>query len=254
MRRRVRRAVIFILVLPVVLGVVLAAEVLRARMGPDLPDQRRLELDGRLGPAGGTPLRMVWLGDSTAAGVGASEADKAVPRLVAAALDRPVELTSLAVSGARVNRVATAQASELERLRPDVVLVSVGANDTTHVTSRADFRADYEDLVAAVPDEALLVLLGVPDMGSAPLLLEPLSSLSALRGRQLDEIVRDIAADTGAVYVDIAGTTGPPMRKDTGRYFAVDLYHPNDAGYELWAEAVLDELRPALSQHATEVG
>ncbi len=56
----------------------------------------------------------------------------------------------------------------------------------------------------------------------------------------------DAATAAGAVYVDIAGETGPVMRADRGRYFAEDRYHPSDDGYALWADAVLEVLEPAL--------
>lgn len=230
---------------PVLALAVLGVEVQLARMGPDLPSRPPFELDGRVGGSG-PPLRMVWLGDSTAAGVGVSELDRALPRLVATGLDRPVELTSLAVSGARVADVVDHQVGELRRLDPDVVLVSVGANDVTHLTTRGHFRSGYDDLVDAIPDDAVLVLLGVPDMGGAPRLLQPLRSVTGLRGRQLDGVTRAVAAAHDAVYVDIAGETGPTMRSDTGRYFSEDLYHPSDDGYALWADAVLEELKPAL--------
>jgi hypothetical protein len=36
------------------------------------------------------------------------------------------------------------------------------------------------------------------------------------------------------------------MRSDTDRYFSRDKYHPSDDGYRIWADAVLEELRPAL--------
>lgn len=236
-----------IVALPVAAAVVLGAEVQLARMGPDLDDDTPLVHDGRIGEATGAPLRMVWLGDSTAAGVGATDADLAIPRRVAAALDRPVQLTSLAVSGDRVSDVVTDQVDELDALHPDIVLVSIGANDVVHLTSRADFRSGYDDLVAAVPEGALLVLLGVPDMGAPARYLQPLRGIVALRGRQLDGVSRDVARDAAAVYVDIAGETGPTMRSDTDRYFAEDRYHPSDDGYALWAEAVLEQLRPALA-------
>ena len=249
MRRRVRRAVIGVVALPVGAIAVLAVEVQLARQGPSLPDDTPLEHDGRVGAAASTgpPLAMVWLGDSTAAGVGATSAERAIPRLVAAALDQPVELTSLAVSGDRVADVVADQLPALGPLDPDVVLVSVGANDVVHLTSRADFRRAYDRVVAAIPDGTLLVVLGVPDMGAPPRYLQPLRGIAALRGRQLDGVVADLARDAGAIYVDIAGETGPTMRADTGRYFAADDYHPSDDGYALWADAVLHQLRPALA-------
>lgn len=245
-----RRAVIGAALVPVVAAVVLGVEVQLARHGPDLPDDTPLDHDGRIGPTASTQpaLQMVWLGDSTAAGVGASAADQAIPTRVARALDRPVELTSLAVSGDRVADVVADQLPAVAALHPDVVLVSIGANDVVHLTSRSDFRATYRELAAAVPDGALLVLLGVPDMGAPPRYLQPLRGIAALRGRQLDEITRAIADESGAVYVDIAGQTGPTMRSDTDRYFAADRYHPSDDGYALWASATLEQLRPALAE------
>ena len=238
---------------PVALAVVLAVEVQLARNGPELPDGRPFDHDGRVGGSG-PALRMVWLGDSTAAGVGATTAGTAIPRRVAVALDRPIDLTSLAVSGDRVADVVRDQVDRLAALEPDVVLVSVGANDVAHLTSRRSFRSAYEQLVAAMPADALLVLLGVPDMGAPPRFAQPLRAIAGLRGRQLDGVVRSVAREAGAVHVDIAGTTGPVMRSDPDRYFAPDRYHPSDDGYALWADAVLDELEPALATRKEVVG
>jgi lysophospholipase L1-like esterase len=235
-------------------ALVLGVEVQLARTGPEL-DDAPLDHDGRVGSPGAEPaLRMVWLGDSTAAGLGASSADRAIPRRVAAALGRPVEVTSLAVSGDRVADVVADQAPRLDDLDPDVVAVSIGANDVVHLTSRDAFRRDYERLVAAVPEGALLVVLGVPDMGAPPRLAQPLRAVAGLRGRQLDGVARSVAAEHGAVYVDIAGETGPTMRSDTSRYFAADRYHPSDDGYALWARATVDPLQRALDARSDGIG
>jgi lysophospholipase L1-like esterase len=80
-------------------------------------------------------------------------------------------------------------------------------------------------------------------MGAIPRFAQPLRAVAGWRGRNLDAEVRRVAADTGAVYVDIAGPTGPPFRRHPGRYFAADDFHPSDAGYGLWADAVLKVLR-----------
>ena len=238
-------------VVPVAAAAVLAVEVHLARNGPHLPETAPFDHDRRVGGPG-PALRLVWLGDSTAAGVGASSVEHAIPHLVAAALDRPVDVVSRAVSGDRVADVVADQLDGLAELRPDVVLVSVGANDVIHLTSRADFRRSYERMVGSVPDGALLVLLGVPDMGAPTRYAQPLRATAGLRGRQLDEIVRGLARDAGATYVDIAGQTGPTMRSDPDRYFAVDRFHPSDEGYQQWADAVVAELARALPTHERE--
>ena len=126
---------------------------------------------------------------------------------------------------------------------PDLILISVGANDTIHLTGRGAFRHTYEKVVRALPTGVPVVLLGVPDMGAIPRFAQPLRAVSGWRGRQSDAEVRRVAAGTGAVYADIAGPTGPPFRRHPDRYFAADDFHPSDAGYGLWADAVLKVLR-----------
>ncbi len=224
---------------------VLVVEVRLARRGSML-DAVPLVLDGRVGGATGDLLDVVWVGDSTAAGVGASAATTALPVLVAAELGRPVELTVVARSGASVADVVAFQLPALDRLDPDVVFVSVGANDVTSLTSREDFARGYRRLAMGLPSRARIVLLGVPDMGAAPRLAQPLRALAGWRGEQLDEIVRRTADDTGSTYVDIAGQTGPDFRADPERFFAADDYHPSDEGYRRWAAAVLGEVRSTM--------
>ncbi len=236
--RLARRSGLVVAAAVVGAAVVLAVEIQLARGGTRLPNVE-LVLDRQ-----GEGRRVVWLGDSTAAGVGASTSAGALPSQVA---DGPrlsgVSVAVLAVSGARVADVLADQAPKVAELEPNLVLISVGANDTIHLTGRGAFRHTYEELVRALPSGVPVVLLGVPDMGAIPRFAQPLRALSGWRGRNLDAEVRGVAARTGAVYADIAGPTGPPFRRHPGRYFAADDFHPSDAGYGLWAEAVLKVLR-----------
>ena len=202
-------------------------------MGGDLPGQ-------------GGAVRITWLGDSTASGVGASSVDAALPRQVAAALDRPIELTVLAVSGATVADVRDDQVGRVPA-GTDLVVVDVGSNDVVQLTRAGDFRDRYEAVLARLPDTAEAVLLGVPDMGSPTRLPQPLRFIAGVRGGTLDREVAALAGDRGLEYVDIAGRTGPAFRRDPDRYLAADRYHPSDAGYGLWAEATLPAVRRALA-------
>lgn len=219
--------------MPVAAAAVLGVEVQLARGGPTLPD---VVHDFEGGPID-APLA-VWLGDSTAAGVGAEAVAGTVPALVAATTGERVHV--LAVSGATIADVLDEQVPRLSELDPDRVYVSIGSNDVTHLTTRSDFRSRYTTLVSRLPDVPL-VLLGVPDMGSPPRLAQPLRAIAGFRGRQLDHVIRQVERSTPrATYVDIAGHTGPPFRAQPGRYFSADKYHPSDTGYALWAEAVVE--------------
>lgn len=230
-----------LLAVPVIGAVVLGVEVLIAANGAKLPETEPYDLDGVVGPdRDGRTERMVWLGDSTAAGVGASSAETALPRAYAAGRDHPVDLTVLAVSGARVSDVVDEQLPRFPDREVDTVVISVGANDAVHLTRAGDFERRYRRVLDALPADADVVMLGVPDIGSVPRFAQPLRFVAGVRGGTIDAVIDDLADAPGRTYVDIAGETGPAFRRDPGTLFAADDYHPSDAGYELWLSAVTD--------------
>ena len=215
---------------------VLGIEVEIARRGQNLDDVELTYAD-----AGGTTA--VWIGDSTAFGVGVTDGADGVASRVAA--ERGERVVMFAVSGATMEDMHRDQVPRVAALEPDRVYVSIGANDVTHLTSQVSFASGYDALLGRLPTDVDVVVLGVPDMGAPPRLLQPLRAIAGFRGRQLDGLARRAVADAPArrdattTYVDIAGPTGPPFRRDPDRYFADDGYHPSGAGYELWADAVL---------------
>lgn len=185
--------------------------------------------------------RVVWLGDSTAAGVGATSADKALP-VVVSRRSGDVDLYVLAVSGDTVADVFDKQLPKLLSIDPDIVYISVGANDTTHLTQTGEFRSTYERLLDAIPAHAHAVILGVPDMGSPVRFPQPLRAIVGARGRVLNDIVFEVATKKHAQFVDIEHATGHLFRNDPDRYFADDGFHPSNDGYRLWADAVTSTL------------
>ncbi len=199
--------------------------------------------DGLLGTGEGGPLMLVVLGDSTGAGVGASDVDHAYPRLVARMLaaeaGRPVELRVLSVSGARVGDVLTGQLQHVVALNPDLVLLVVGGNDVVHLTRRSSARRDLREVIQRCSRTgARLVVAGVPAMGTTRRVAEPLRSLIRLVAHRLDRVWREETSAADAVRVELAAETGPAFAAD-GTLFSDDLFHPSDRGYALWAR-VLD--------------
>lgn len=238
--RGVRRLIAGLAIVPIGAGAVLGVEVYRARIQPRQDYGPVLDLDGGSGPT------VVWLGDSTASGVGVTRAADALPPQAAADSGVAQHVVSLAVSGARVSDVLHLQ---VPRIPADaaVVVIDIGANDVAHGGLVGTFRQTYERVLARLPKQAKVVLLGVPDMGSPPRLDQPLRAIVGWRGRAFDRVVRALARSHHLSYVDIAGATGPSFRHQPDRYFFADRYHPNAAGYGLWAAAVAPVLRGALS-------
>ncbi len=233
----------------VVVVAVPAIEVTVAGNGVKVAERDPSLIDAHIDEAGaaGPPLRVVWLGDSLAAGVGTTDEDGSVARQVARRTGRPVDVEVLAVSGARIGDVLDQQLPRLTGT-PDIVFISAGANDTTHVTSLEDFEQRYEAVLAKLPASTSVVLLGVPDMGSTTRLAQPLRVIAGIRANQLDNVVHDLARRHDLAYVNIASQTGPKFRADPDRYFAADHYHPNDQGYTVWADAITPVLAWQLAR------
>lgn len=186
-------------------------------------------------------LLYVALGDSAAQGIGASRPERGYVGLLAerlgAATGRPVRVVNLSVSGARVSDVVRGQLPELAGLRPDVVTVGVGGNDVRRYDVDV-YRRDLQRLVAGLP--ARTVVADVPyfmhgrfqrDAAAAAALLCEQASSAGLRVAPVHAAMR--RRGRRAMLTD----------------FAADVFHPNDRGHRVWAEAFWSELRqlPAVA-------
>jgi acyl-CoA thioesterase-1 len=202
----------------------------------------------QFGEAGGN-LVYVVLGDSTAAGVGGSY-DRGIAVTTARELARRyrVTMTNLSVSGAQLRDVRRKQLAAAEALRPDVVLLSAGANDVTHLTPIGSMHRDLREIVQrlqAVNPDIRIVLTGSPDMGAPPRIPRLLRGLASHRTKLANRMFEREAAEQHLTFAPIARTTGPLFRADPS-LFADDRFHPNDRGYATWFPALHQALAEAL--------
>ena len=187
----------------------------------------------------GQPLVYVVMGDSTAVGQG-GDYDKGIARSTARHLaelaSRQVTLRNLGVAGARAGGVAKHQLPKATQLRPDVVLIAVGANDVTHLTPTGsvsrDMSAVIDALRAANPD-VRIVLTGSPEMGSIPRFPQPMRYFAGVRTGQVNAMLADVARDKQVVLAPIARITGPIFDRNPD-LFAADKFHPTTEGYAVW--------------------
>lgn len=123
---------------------------------------------------------------------------RALSRLVAEGLARPVQLSVLAVSGARVSDVVSSQLPAPAALHPKWVIVGVGSNDVSHVTSRGRFRASLDRLLAGIKAAGAerIALLGRRRARRGASLAQPLRVVAGLRADQLNADGRALAKDT----------------------------------------------------------
>lgn len=194
--------------------------------------------------------RLAVLGDSIAAGQGATRRSETLAaRLVAglADADVPVELRVLAVRGARSTGLRP-QVDAAVPWPPDLAVLVIGANDVTHFTPLDVAARELGDAVTRLRAAgAVVVVAPAPDLSAVPhvpVALRPMvrAASSELRRRQVLA-----ATAAGARIADADGATAHAFTADP-MLFSADRFHPSSAGYAVIARAVLAELRGAVDE------
>ncbi len=192
------------------------------------------------------PYTLVVLGDSTAQGIGADSPSDSFGAKVAAVLaddGDAVRFVNLGVDGAKARHVIQEQLPRLAGLHPDVVLLSVGANDVTAGTPISRYLQQVAAIVDRLEDMGARVLvLSIPAIDAVPLLPLPVRLVFVARANRFNDGLRLLVErKRNASFVPICEATRMPFRKDRTN-FCADLHHPSSAGYSLWAEVILERL------------
>ena len=194
---------------------------------------------GLMGPSDDPPLRVTWLGDSLAAGIGADHVDDTPASLVARFLDRPVDLRMLAVPGARSVDVLARQVPEITG-DEDLVVVCVGSNDVASRTSRRDYSRQLDAILRATGGPPTIVL-SFPDITMADRIGQPLRWLAGLRVRHFEAARARVARRHDHVAsVDIATRPEGISRSVGKEMLCADRFHPGPLVYRVWAERIAE--------------
>lgn len=202
---------------------------------------RALRLPEADGPRSGTHgqgprLGLMVLGDSAAAGVGATTQDEALVGQLRDRLARHhrVDWRLVARSGATAaDALASLQA--IDRFPIDFAVTSIGVNDVVARTPIRRFRNAVADIVDRLRRDGArrIVLSGLPPMGRFPLLPNPLRAVLGARSVELDAVLAEVARERGAMHLGFEFTpeVGPAQ-------MAADGFHPGPVIYREWAAAV----------------
>lgn len=198
----------------------------------------------------GEELTFLVLGDSTSAGQGGDYA-RGIATSSAKFLSKNNQVTfyNFSVSGAKIADVLNKQWPDAKQINPDVVLVSVGANDVTGLTSLSDINTNFDKLIKNLIErncKVNVILTGSPDMGTIPRIVEPLRSLAGWRARSVNEAIDKVITKHQIVRAPILEKTGPLFAKDSS-LFAVDEFHPNDRGYGVWSPVLQKTISEAVT-------
>lgn len=201
------------------------------------------------------PVELVVLGDSIAAGLGATRRkDTLGARLakgIARSTRRPVRLRTVAVVGSESSALA-AQLDELPAgYAPDVAVVIVGGNDITHRVPLTVSIGHLEDAIERLCARGGGVVVGTcPDLGMLQPVPQPLRSLGSRLSRQLADAQARAAERLGARAVSLRRAVGPFFVTQPDEMFSLDRFHPSALGYRRTAEALLPAVLDALERGA----
>jgi lysophospholipase L1-like esterase len=197
---------------------------------------------GQRGKSDPDSVLYVALGDSAALGLGASRPDRGYVGIVAEEIaritGRTVRVRNLSIDGATCAVVLADELHRIPKAQALVCTLDVGANDVWSFDADR-FRDEFDRICAALPKGTI-----VADLPSFSFL--PVGG----RVRTANRIVHEAVARHGLVLAPLHETTrrGGPIIAI--RNAAGDLFHPNDRGHRVWAEAFLPAVRARLAEQA----
>ncbi len=191
----------------------------------------------------GNQIRLLAIGDSIIAGVGATELGKALVGQTATALAESkgcrVAWQALGISGYTSTKILERLMPKLPELSADYIIVSVGVNDITGLTTMRQWRRNLSLLLEQLQvhsPEAFVAIAGMPPMHGFPLLPQPLRAVFGMRARSFDEAAKTvICGHLKAIHVPL--DFDPDAEK-----FSADGYHPSEASYVEFGRQMADSL------------
>ena len=193
-------------------------------------------------PLGSPPLRLLVLGDSTAAGVGAPTQDAALPghlgRAIGELTGRGIEWRAIGENGVDAREFIDQYLDEATAETWDIVFVSLGANDALGLRSRRAFARDIRailDRVRATSPDARIMVSSLPAFFRFELLPNPLRWNLYFHSRNLEAGARAVVEAFPGAHMS------PPPPPYTEGFFATDLFHPSEHGYRDWANFAVED-------------
>ena len=216
-------------------------------------------------------LSLMIVGDSAAAGVGSLTQQEALAGKLIPALQQKSVINAQFDTLSWSLQATTGHTSFdiLRRLyvlptpsQPvDIMVLSVGVNDTTSNVSTAKWQQQLEQIIAIAQRKfgvRELIFSSLPPMAQMPALPSPLNNFIGAKATKLDQVLQDICAKHNDVHYMAADFTlmaekhanGAPI--DSAAMFASDGFHPSSLTYGYWAQQLAELIAQLLDSQLDE--
>ncbi|RIW15891.1 SGNH/GDSL hydrolase family protein [Algoriphagus lacus] len=191
---------------------------------------------------GSGELKILVLGESTVAGVGASQPQFTLPGQLSKLMGHNYEITNLGKNGLRISQVFSHLGGEILDHKNGVkgIFIFLGANDCFHLTHPIRYRKHLNNVISKLltqftPD--WIYLADIPPVHLFPAFPALLRNyLKTQRNFLRAEMIAFANENQNVVFDPLTGTFNP-------EFFSSDGIHPSDFGYEKIAEFAFNGLK-----------
>jgi lysophospholipase L1-like esterase len=228
-----------IIILPFAPFLYLQGQYARRKIGR-LPDAQG-DVAGRFG-SDEKAVKLLVIGESTAAGVGARTHEAALAGQFARFLSRKIGKTVnwhvIGKSGITVRETIHELVPKIPDESFDYILVALCGNEVLKLRSPRNFRRDMLEFLGILREknpDAVVFITNAPAIRLSPVLPQPikfiLGHLSALHDKNIREFTAPMAK---ILYF--------PQPTEVVEDFFADGIHPSEKGYTLWSERMIETL------------
>lgn len=196
------------------------------------------------------PFVYVALGDSSVEGIGASTPERSYTGIIHEHLKlirNKISYHNLGKAYATIGDVNKHQLQKAINLQPQLVTISIGANDIIQRTPLKEFENGLQFLLDNLKrcTTAEIVINTLPDLSHAPAVPARLRAMSLLLVKRMNQVIKKLASKYQVILVDLYEQS----RLYTQKYpevVSTDGFHPSDFGYAIWANTIISEIRHIL--------
>ncbi len=188
----------------------------------------------------GKELKLLLLGDSSAAGVGAlSSKDSLLGQLIQLLSQEHCLQYQMVAETGKTTAGAIQNVEALPWQKFDVIITALGVNDVTSQVSTKVWRQQQNTLLQMLKDKfqpSKIIVSGLPPMGDFPALPWPLNRYLGAYADTFNQLLIELTAGDSQLYFH--SLRAYPEQAKT----ATDGFHPGPVAYQLWAQKLTDTI------------